>query len=134
MGGIMSNLGKIVLVGKEKNPHIIISEERLLRGLGLIKSYDEKTCFKLVQGDIKKIDYRGKKLDDCSAYLGKCYNIHNLQIKEIGLLNEKTYYRLLRSFVSYQASQGADDWSYLLVRTEVHNQLIKAMDRGISLF
>lgn len=127
----MSNLGKIVLVGKEKNPRIIIAENRFLHGLELIKSYDENICFKLVQDDITKINYRGRKLDDCSVYLGKCYNSYNLQIREIGMLKEKTYYRLLRKFVNYQSSQGADDASYLLVRNEVHNQLIKAMDRGI---
>lgn len=127
----MSNLGKIVLVGKEKNPRIIIAENRLLHGLELIKSYDENICFKLVQDDITKINYRGRKLDDCSVYLGKCYNNYNLTIREIGMLKEKTYYRLLRKFVNYQSSQGADDSSYLLVRNEVHNQLIKAMDRGI---
>lgn len=125
----MSSLGRIILEPKCKTPRIIIAEQgRCLRGLELTDLFREDTCFKLTTEDITKVNYKGKKLDNCSVSLEKGFGIYHLDVREIGLLNEDSYYKLLRCFINYQTGQGADDASYLLIREEVHQQLIKKMN------
>lgn len=125
----MSSLGRIILEPYCKAPRIIIAEQgKYLRGLELINYFREDTCFKLSKDDITKVNYKGKRLDNCSVSLERSFGISHLNIREIGLLNEDSYYKLLRCFVNYQAGQGARNSSYLLVREEVHQQLIKKMN------
>lgn len=128
----MSRLGKIILEENKKNPRVIISEEgKFLGAIELVNATEGSSYLKIPQKDILKLNYFGKKLNDCSASLSRSVNIYNLNIREIGVLSELGYCKLLRQFSSYQASFGGNDSSYLLVRNEVHKQLVKMMDRGI---
>lgn len=133
-----SKLGKIVLYDDRRNPFVVISEsDTFLRGLEIVQkdeecvSRDTFTHFKLSSDDFTKIKYRGKKLDnpivDCCAHK----IVRNIELREIGMLNETGYCRLLRRYTYHQAAMGANDPSYLAVRTDVHNQLVKMMNKGI---
>lgn len=125
----MSSLGRIILQPECKAPRIIIAEQgKYLRGLEVVDYFREDTCFKLSTDDITKVNYRGKRLDNCSISLEKSFGINRLNIREIGLLSEDSYYKLLKCFVNYQTVKGANSSSYLLVREEVHQQLIKRMN------
>ena len=136
----MSMLGKIVLEGKEKNPRLIISEKgEYLKGLVLRKrtsecgDVDPYSYCKIALKDIEQFqDYHGKKIDqyrvaDCCV----CQAIYNLDIREIGVLKEETYCRVLRSYYEYQISFSKTPSSYELVKTEVDDQLVKFIQRGI---
>jgi len=132
---MVSRLGSIVLEKKEGNPIVIISEEnRYLMGLKLVKSEslciddDEFSHFKVMDKELVKIGYRGKKLDSPIVDCGECVSISNLQLREIGKFTEDGYYKLLRRYTSYHASIGAECTSYLMVRNEVHKQLIKSLN------
>ena len=42
---------------------------------------------------------------------------------------DKGYFNLLKNYVGNQASMGGKDSSYLLIRNDVHNQLVKMMQK-----
>ena len=132
-----SKLGKIVINGKNGNPVIIISvSSESLRGLRLVKSGDEcsrddkYSHYEIPYEDIIKIKYRGKKLDEDNIVdCGNCTFIYNLNVREIGTLTEEGYYKLLRRYNNYQAYDGANDETYLMVRSDVQNQLMKKLQK-----
>jgi len=126
----MSKLGRIVLDSNYKNPRLIIAEENdNLRAIELVKdSNSDKRSFKISKDAITKLSYRGKKLDDCSANLTSSISVSNLKLREIGVLSEECYFTVLQKFVNHHVYMGANDPTYLSVREEVHNQLIKRMN------
>jgi hypothetical protein len=129
-GVIMSKVGKIVLDNNYSNPYLVISDsDKSAKGLKLVTMDKENMTVKLSREDARRLNYRGRKLDGRSVDLTKVMTIYNLNIREIGVLSEKAYCKLLRQFVSYHASRGATDSSYLQVRDDVHNQLIKMMNK-----
>lgn len=131
----MSKLGKIFMDNTSPHAcvHVIIAEEgAYLRGLKLVKSSpcNNSSFYKIENEEITKLK-ENDKLDDCGVVLDGSSCIRNLQIKEIGALTDEAYCRLLNNFVTYQTCMGARDPSYLVVRDEVHDQLIKMMEKGI---
>lgn len=131
-----SKLGKIVLYNNKSNPVIVISEsDTVLRGLEIVQkdedcvSSDKFTHFKLSSDDFEKIKYRGQKLNDPIVDCCKHNVIRNLDIRTIANISEDTYYKLLKNYVCHYASSGAADPCYLSVRDDVHNQLIKLMNK-----
>ena len=128
----MSKLGKILIDYNYANPRIIIAEKKdCLFAVELSKnpvSNSTKT-FKILDGDIIKLNYSGEKLDDCSAMLDHVRLVKNLQLREIGYLTDKCYCNLLRKFVWEQSAMGANKADYLCVRDEVQDQLIKLLTR-----
>jgi len=125
----MSKIGKVVLVPNYSNPYVIIANgAKFPKALALVRTTDNlKRTLKLSEGDIEKIDYQGRKLENRSVELNQITSIYNLKIREIGVLTEDACFKLLRNFVTEQASQGATSSSYLEVRDEVHDYLIKRM-------
>lgn len=121
----MSKLGKIVLENNSGIPKVIIAEGgRFPSGIELVQECSNTYSIKIPNSDIEKINYRGKKLDNCKANLNNVM-IYNLKLREIGALTEDGYCRLLRQYINYQASLGGTGSSYKMIRTEVQEQLIK---------
>lgn len=128
----MSKLGKILMDYNYGNPRIIIAEKKdCLFAVELAKNpIDNSTkVFKLVDDDIIKLNYNGKKLDDCSVILNHVRVVKNLQLREVGYLTDKCYCKLLRKFVWEQSALGTNKEDYLCVRDEVHDQLIKMINK-----
>lgn len=125
----MSKIGKVVLVPNYSNPYVIIADGvKYPKALALVRTTDNlKRTFKLSDGDIEKLDYQGRKLENRSVELNPIMSIYNLKIREIGVLTEDTCIKLLRNFVTEQVSQGATNTAYLEIRDEVHTYLIKRM-------
>ena len=127
-----SKLGKVVLENNRNYPMLVIAEKgHYLKGLKLVRdaslcNSDEKfSQVTLTEEEITKIAYRGKKLNNVIVDCHHCSSITNLNFREIGKLTEDAYYKVLRRYISYQAYLGATNPSYLGVRTEVQEQLIK---------
>lgn len=132
-----TKLGKIVLEKNKPNPIVIIAKEGRLRGLKLIKdhslcSYDDITSHYVLSNDdiIKSSDYKGKKLENNIVDCGIARTIYNLEIREIGFLTDDAYYKLIKEYNNYQVSLGGRNSSYLMVRDEVHKQLIKNISKN----
>lgn len=131
-----SKLGKIVLCDNKSNPVVIISESgKFLRGLEIVQK-DEDCASKdtfahliLSSEEFDKLKYRGKRLDNPIVDFCKHRVVRNLEVREIANIKEDTYYKILRKYVYHYASMGATDLDYLLVRNDVHNQLIKMMNK-----
>ena len=123
----MSRLGKIVLENNSGIPKVIITEGgRFPSGIELVQECPDRSSIKISASEIERINYRGKKLGDCKAKLNNVM-IYNLNLREIGALTSECYCRLLRQYISYQASLGGTEPNYQMVRTEVQTQLIKLM-------
>lgn len=126
----MSKLGKIILNGNYPNPFVIIAESKTYpRALELVVADDERTSLKLKEDEVTRINYRGKKLEGRSVDLRMVHRIYNLNIREIGVLSECEFCKLLRFFNNYQVSQGADSYSFRDVREEVQMELIKRLTK-----
>ena len=126
----MSKLGKIVLDDNYSNPFVIIAEEKTYpRALELVVTDDEYRSTKLTEEEIVKINYRGKKLNGRSVDLKRVHCIYNLNIREIGVLQEEAFCRVLRHFNNYQVAQGADSYGFRDVKEEVQTQLIKRLSK-----
>lgn len=124
----MSRLGKIVLDNNYVNPRIIIADVNgLPKALELVKNRDSSRHLNVNGEDIINLGYKGKKLDERSADLSRIISVNNLNLREIGCLTEEAYCKVLRCFVSYQASMGGNSNEYLSVRENVQGQLIKRM-------
>ena len=122
----MSKLGKIVLDGNCSNPFVIIAEEKNYpRALELVVTDDEYRSMKLTEDEITKIGYRGKKLNGRSVDLKSVHCIYNLKTREIGVLSEDAFCKLLRQFNNYQVAQGANYRGFLDVKQEIQNEIIK---------
>jgi hypothetical protein len=122
----MSKLGKIVLDGNYRNPFVIITEGNPYpRALELVVTDDERGSLKLKDDEITRINYRGKKLAGRSVDLRRVHGISNLDIREIGVLQEETFCKVLRFFNNYQVCKGADSYGFKEVRNEVQVYLLK---------
>ena len=127
----MSKLGKIVLSNHIKDPIVIINENPYnYKGIILSKEKTKGT-YDIVDGNdiVKDDNYHGKKLENRSAFLDNYVTISKLRIREIGTFTDKGYFNLLKNYVGNQASMGGKDSSYLLIRNDVHNQLVKMMQK-----
>ena len=131
-----SKLGKIVLCDNKSNPVVIISEnDKVLKGLEIVQKHHDcvssnaNASFKLSNNDFVKIKYKGRRLNSSIIDFGNNRIIKNLDVREIAYIKEDTYYKLLRKYVSYYAFMGATAPCYLSVRDDVHNQLIKLMNK-----
>ena len=129
-------LGKIVLCDKNSNPVVIISEsDKFLRGLEIVQREEDCafpdvfTHFILPNNDVVKIKYKGQKLSTPIVDLGKHKLIKNLNIREIAYIKDDKYYKLLKNYVCYYTSLGANHPCYLSVRNDVHEQLIKTLKK-----
>lgn len=130
-----SKLGKIVLEKENGNPVVIISERTThLKGLKIVKfenecrySNDKCSYLKISSEELVKIKYHGKKLDNPIVDYHGCVYISNLKIREIGVLTEDGYCKLLRGYNNHHACLGGVDRDYLSVRDDVHDQLIKML-------
>lgn len=127
----MSRIGKIVLANNIKDPLVIISENPYnYKGITLTKEVQDGFYYSVKDEDITKFDsYHGKKLENRSAFLDNYVTISKLRIREIGAFTDKGYFNLLKNYVGNQASMGGKDSSYLLIRNDVHNQLVKMMQK-----
>ncbi len=130
----MSKISKIVLVNNIKEPIVIISESPYVyKGFKLTKDVSVGDYYPIPNDEIISFDsYHGKKLEVCNAYLNNYITISNLHVREIGEFTEKGYFNLLKKYVASQVSVGGKEDSYLSVRTEVHDQLIKMMKKNFS--
>lgn len=127
----MSKVRKIVLSNHIKDPIVIISENPYnYKGILLSKEKARGTYCTVDSSDIVKEDnYHGKKLENHNAFIDDYVTIYNLKVREIGSLTESGYFKLLKNYVSNQASMGGTSSSYLLIREDIHNQLIKMMKK-----
>lgn len=122
----MSKLGKIVLDGNYANPFVIIAESKTYpRALELVATDDRYSSMKLTEEEVTRINYRGKKLEGRSIDLKKVHCIYNLNLREIGVLSEDAFCKLLRQFNNYQVAQGGNSYSFLDVKTEVQSEILK---------
>ena len=132
----MSRVGKIILDTNYPNPRVIISDEgHLPKTLELVKNTKDlypNRIMKLNEQDIIRLNYRGKKIIDRSVDLTKVSAVHNLKIREIGVLTEAAYCKLLKTFMAYHVYEGANSISYLSVREDVQKQLIKLLDMNLK--
>lgn len=131
-----SKLSKIVLCDNKNNPIVVISENgKFLRGLEIVQkeeqcaSSDKFSHLKLSSEELEKIKYRGKKLDNPIIDFSKHRVVRNLEVREIANIKEDTYYKILRKYVNYHTYMGATDLDYLLLRNDVHDQLIKKLNK-----
>lgn len=134
----MSKLGKVVTNSTYTKFYVVVYDVNdCLRGLELVQGVNNDDRYlKISKDDFKKLNYRGRKLDDCSVSLKESHYIHhprfsNFKIRELATLKENSYCKLLKNYVNAQGSAFADASSYNVVRTEVHKQLIKMMTKGI---
>lgn len=127
----MSKIGKIVLSNHIKDPIVIINENpHNYKGIILSKEKTKGTYDIVDSSDIVKDDnYHGKKLENRNAFIDDYVTVYNLNVREIGALTESGYFKLLKNYVSNQASMGGTSSSYLLIREDIHNQLIKMMKK-----
>ena len=127
----MSKARKIVLANHIKEPIVIISENPYnYKGIILSKEQSKGTYCTVDSSDIVKDDnYRGKKLENRNAFIDDYVTIYNLNVREIGALTESGYFKLLKNYVSKQVSMGGTSSNYLLIREDIHNQLIKMMKK-----
>lgn len=127
-------LGKIVLVKDNENPVVIISQtSEELKGLKIVKSTNECSfnggcgCFEIPSKYLEKLKYRGKKLDNPIVDHHRLCSISNLEIRQIGVLTEEGYCKLLMSYNNHYSSLGGDDLIYSTVKDDVQNQLLKLL-------
>jgi len=122
----MSKLGTIVLDGNYRNPFVIITEGKPYpRALELVVTDDERRSLKLKDDEITKIKYKGKKLEGRSVDLRRVHSISNLNLREIGVLSEDAFCKVLRFFNNYQVCQGADSYGFKEVRSEVQTYILQ---------
>jgi len=129
-------LGKIILYDDRRNPLVVISEtDKVLKGLEIVKKdndcmvKDMRSHFKLSSEELTKFKYKGKKISNPIVDLCGHRSVKNIQIREIGVLNEDSYFRLLKEYAYYHAYIGTKNYCFLSNRYDVHNQLVKRMNK-----
>lgn len=129
-------LGKIILYDDRRNPLVVISEtDKVLKGLEIVKKdndcmvKDMRSHFKLSNEELTKFKYKGKKISNPIVDLCGHRSVKNIQIREIGILSEDSYFRLLKEYAYYHAYTGTKNYCFLSNRYDVHNQLVKRMNK-----
>ena len=133
----MSLLGNVVVNSTYTNFYVVVSEQNNnLKGIELVQGNNDINHLRISKKELLNLDYRGRKLDNCSADLTKVHSIKyprlsNFEIRSLAVLSDNNYCKLLRNFVNVQNSIFGDSNVYNIVRDDVHSQLVKMIKKGI---
>jgi len=122
----MSRVGKIILVNNYANPHVIIVDKpNCVRALEFTNNVDSRRAFELKEDEIKKIKYRGKKLEGRTVDLASISGVYSLNLREIGVLSEPGYFKLLKELNCFHACYGKSFLGYASIREDVQDQILE---------